>query len=302
MATGNHEEVGSLDSRVPCKPEDLLRIRGRIVTCESGRMGPVRFTARSMAERSNLWRVTSSVYEPLWRKFSTGVLTRGTWTLEQECAMMTAMLQPVSVGHYIDIGCSTGVYARAILSYAPDCGVILVDYSLPMLEKARLKTSGPATSGSGTSGPGTSDGGAARRDTAGGTTAASEAPGINEAKAGRDAGCDTLATYLQCDAAALPMADRSVDGAVMGGTLNELTEPERVLSELARVLKTGASAVIMHLARTGRAGLFTRMLASGGVWIPDERGADAMFREAGFEIVDTRRAGIMRLVHLRVSG
>ncbi len=248
------------------KPEELLLNPGRILHCRTGRLrSPLRgqqtmegqgalsrLRPASMAERSNLWRVTALVYEPLWRKYSTGILTRGTWSLVEECDIVTEMLKPARGANYLDLGCSTGVYSRAVLEREPESGMILVDYSLPMLEKARMKTRS-----------------------------------------------DARAVYLQCDAAALPLPANSMDGAVMGGTLNELSEPERVLSELARVLKKGATAVIMHLVRAGSPALFAKLLSPGGVWIPEEKEADAFFRSAGFDLADSRRAGVMRISRLR---
>lgn len=266
MPDGNRGMDGIPADGQSLKPEELLLKPGRIVHCQTGRMRPslrrqqirggqgvpLRFRPVSMAERSNLWRVTALVYEPLWRKYSTGILTRGAWSLREECDIVTEMLKPVRGASYLDLGCSTGVYSRAVLEREQESGMILVDYSLPMLERARMKTRS-----------------------------------------------DARVVYLQCDAAALPLPANSMDGAVMGGTLNELSEPEQVLSELARVLKKGATAVIMHLVRTGSPALLTRMLSPGGVWIPDEKDADVLFQSAGFDLADSRRAGVMRISRLR---
>lgn len=276
----DRDDPVALEGRL--QPEELFRFSGRIVTVQTGRMRPVapitpvvletrespggvpgrstsersagvkvRFHPQSMAERSNLWWLTAAIYEPLWRKHSTRILTHGTWTLEEECRIVAGMLAPVRGGSYLDAGCSAGLYARAIQAGEPEAGVILVDYSLPMLKKAVSK-----------------------------------------------ADPDARGVYLQCDMGVLPIADRCLDGAVMGGTLNELTEPEKVLSEMARVLKKNATAVVMHLVRDGRPGLLSRSLKPGGVWIPDENDADALFLGAGFELVDSRRAGVMRILQL----
>ena len=262
MPDGNRGMDGDPANGHSLKPDELLLRPGRIVHCQTGRMQPLvrrrqmreeqgvpsRFRSASMAERSNLWRLTALVYEPLWRKYSTCILTRGAWSLREECDIVSEMLKPVRGANYLDLGCSTGVYSRAVQEREAESGMILVDYSLPMLEKARMK-----------------------------------------------ARSDARAVYLQCDAAALPLPANSMDGAVMGGTLNELSEPERVLSELARVLKKDATAVIMHLVRAGNPALLAKLLLPGGVWIPDEKDADALFRSAGFELADSRRAGVMRI-------
>lgn len=207
------------------------------------------FVAKSMAERSNLWRLTAAVYEPLWRRYSTGILTRGAWTLSDECSIIGKMLSPQSEGVYLDVGCSTGVYARALFSEEPDCAVVLLDYSRPMLLQAAKKT-----------------------------------------------GKNHRAAFLQCDAAVLPFADRCFDGIVMGGTLNELTEPERVLRELLRVLKRDGRFVMMYLVRKQKKVTVVQKLAeTGGVWLPDERESVDLFRDAGFRVDGTRASGNMRV-------
>ncbi|MFO8030649.1 MAG: class I SAM-dependent methyltransferase [Cyclonatronaceae bacterium] len=211
------------------------------------------FVAKSMAERSNLWRLTAAVYEPLWRRYSTGILTRGAWTLSDECSIIGKMLSPQSEGVYLDAGCSTGVYARALFSEEPNCGVVLLDYSRPMLLQAARKT-----------------------------------------------GKSYRAAFLQCDAADLPFADGCFDGIVMGGTLNELTEPKRVLRELLRVLKRDGRFVMMYLVRNKKKMTVVQKLAeTGGVWLPDEQESEDLYRDAGFKVDLTRAAGSMRISLLR---
>ncbi len=246
-----------------------------------------KFRPRSMAERTNLWRITSHAYEPLWRRFSTKILTRGAWTLEQECKMVCEMLlesrdlsaekvflypsdkksptrklddddeTPGKVlpedSVYLDLGSSTGVYARAVLAAAPEAKVILVDYSRQMLRKAE-KTMKQ----------------------------------------------NYRAVFYQCDAAFMPFQDESIDGVVMGGTLNELTEPELVLRQVSRVMQGGAHAVIMHLVRLQKKiAPLQKIARCGGVWLPLAEEADRLFEEAGLEPIHTLSAGVMRISALR---
>ncbi len=220
------------------------------------RAEPELFRPGSIAERTNLWRVTAHVYEPLWRRFSTGILTRGKWTLQEEFDLVCRLLQPKNKGIYLDIGSSTGVYARAIVAANPESTVVLIDYSRPMLRKAQKKL-----------------------------------------------GNNKRAVFLLCNAEHLPLPDNSVDGAVMGGTLNEMTEPRLVLRELERVMKKGAIAVVMHLVRhREKRSLLQKILAGGGVWFPLPGEADALFQEAGFETMQSGIAGIMRVSRLHKPG
>lgn len=208
------------------------------------------FHPRTAAERSNTWRMTAWAYEPLWRRFSTGILTRGAWNLKMECRLVCDMLEPENGSVYLDVGCSTGVYARAIAMEKTESRIVLMDYSLPMLRKARAYTEK----------------------------------------------LSNQMAYVQCDAAEMPFPDHSFDGLVMGGTLNELTEPVLVLREMARILKYGKSVVIMHLVKhRPRETLVQRMMEKGGVWIAGTDVVDQMFRESGFTILDSRMEGIMRL-------
>lgn len=208
------------------------------------------FYPRTAAEKSNTWQITAWAYEPFWRRFSTSILTRGAWNLKKECRLVCDMLEPENGGIYLDVGCSTGIYARAIAMEKPESRIVLVDYSLPMLSKAR---------------------GYAGKS-------------LNQM------------AFVQCDAAEMPFPDDSFDGLVMGGTLNELKEPVRVLCEMARILKYGKTAVVMHLVKHRKEEtLMQKIIKKGGVWLAGADDMDQMFREAGFTILNSKMEGIMRL-------
>ena len=56
------------------------------------------------------------------------------------------------------------------------------------------------------------------------------------------------ASYLQADAHSLPFPDESFDAAVAFAALPHFRDKPRALRELARVLRKGASLVVLHLA------------------------------------------------------
>jgi SAM-dependent methyltransferase len=87
------------------------------------------------------------------------------------------------------------------------------------------------------------------------------APMLREAI--RRMGTPPAVTWLRADAAALPIADASVDCIVSGGTFNECETLDAVLTTLARVAAPQATLCSMHLvdpraiadARPGRSGV-----------------------------------------------
>lgn len=294
------------------------------------------FHPRTAAERSNTWRVTAWAYEPLWRRFSTVILTRGAWNLKKECRLVCDMLEPEDGCVYLDVGCSTGVYARAIAMEKPESRIVLADYSLPMLKKAMAyagkschqmtnagssceqkavdgRLSGKANYVGGLGGKAGCVGRLSdNADYVGGLgdkAAYTGRVGDEAAYTGRLSNKADYAgrlseqmAYVQCDAAEMPFPDDSFDGLAMGGTLNELTEPLRVLCEMARVLKHGKKAVVMHLVKKRPVEtLIQKMMKKGGVWLAGTDDVDQMFREAGFTILDSKMEGVMRLSLLTLS-
>ncbi len=213
------------------------------------------FAPESLAERSNLWKMTALGYEPFWRRFSSTLLTGNRWNVKDECRHMIQLLQPSENEILVDAGCSTGLYARVILEEKPDASVILLDYSQHMLMQAvKLMPEG------------------------------------------------NNASFLACDAASVPIYSDAVDGIVMGGTLNELTRPDAVLTELSRLLKHGGRAVVMFLATESKTNsVLLRLLSKGGIWVPAVDFVCRLFDKAGFEIREKREAGLMRIVRLELK-
>lgn len=88
------------------------------------------------AQRSNFWRLTAALYEPLWRHRSLALLTRGKMTTAQELSRLVAWVAPKPGELILDAGCSAGLYARTLLKAAPGVTVHALDMSPAFLRQA----------------------------------------------------------------------------------------------------------------------------------------------------------------------
>lgn len=93
----------------------------------------------SLAQRSNHLGLTAAVYEDLWRKRSLSILTGESFPIQKEKELLLDWLTPHSGKLYLDVGCSTALYARTVKMYQPGSVVAAVDISKPMLREARNK-------------------------------------------------------------------------------------------------------------------------------------------------------------------
>jgi len=203
----------------------------------------------SWAQSSNHWKLTASIYEDIWRKRSLSILTGEEFPIEKEKELLNEWLNPQPENLYLDVGCSTALYAREIKREEPGCSAIALDFSMQMLEEARIK-----------------------------------------------AEADQTDLYLlRADARRMPFYGASFDGLMMGGTLNELTDPIKVLYESRRVLKKDGIFFMMHLIKAGP--WYARLLQDsaeyGGIkfWTIDE--SNNLFEQAGFSVVDQFSKGIV---------
>lgn len=100
---------------------------------------PVESKGRTPAQWSNFLPVTPAVYEDLWRVRSLSVLSGESFPVERETTMLTEWLKPVPDGVYLDVGCSTALYARALSSACPQARTVGLDISAGMLREAARK-------------------------------------------------------------------------------------------------------------------------------------------------------------------
>lgn len=94
----------------------------------------------SFAQSSNHWKVTAALYEDLWRKRSLSILTGEEFPIDKEKELLLEWVAPVAGGLYLDVGCSTALYARALKKAEPEARVVALDLSMQMLDEARMKS------------------------------------------------------------------------------------------------------------------------------------------------------------------
>lgn len=203
----------------------------------------------SWAQSSNHWTLTASVYEDIWRKRSLSILTGEEFPIAKERELLIEWLNPRPGKLYLDIGCSTALYARLVKKEQPEAELVALDFSLQMLTEARLK-----------------------------------------------AEADQTDMYLlRADARKLPFYGATFDGLMMGGTLNELTDPLKVLYEARRVVKAEGAFFMMHLIKADA--WYLRLLQDsavyGGItfWTVEE--SNQLFKRAGFDVADQFSKGIV---------
>jgi len=204
---------------------------------------------RSPAQLSNLIPLTAMVYEDLWRKRSLSILGREPFSLDEEFRILQRWLQPSPGKRYLDVGCSTALYARNIKSICKECDVVALDYSRPMLRQARKR-------------------------------AAEEMADL---------------FLVRADARQMPFPDGTFDGLAMGGTLNELLDPMRVLRECRRVIRDDGLFFIMFLLKAEKpVGIAAQLAARlGGIHFPSKEDSTKRFKEAGFRVKKRMSMGVV---------
>lgn len=96
----------------------------------------------TFAARTNLVPLTAIGYE-IWRKRALSLLSGRPFPLHEELALLVKSVQPVAGSQFLDLGTSTGLYARALLE-AGAARVYALDLSPAMLKVALQKARGYA--------------------------------------------------------------------------------------------------------------------------------------------------------------
>lgn len=203
----------------------------------------------TLAQSTNHWKLTATVYEDVWRVRSLSLLSGELFPIEKEKELLKKWVNPQSGLTYLDVGCSTALYARSLKKSEPECRSIALDFSTAMLEEARIK-----------------------------------------------AEADEADIFLiRADAREMPFFASSMDGVVMGGTLNELSDELKVLYECHRVLKEDGVLFMMHLIFSDS--WYGRVLQSSAEWSGINfwslKQSNELFEKAGFKIVDQFTKGIV---------
>lgn len=98
-----------------------------------GTVGP----PRSLARLSNVVAPWPQLYESVWRPRSTPLLTHGALQLGDELDEMVAALPDIDGAFVVDVGCAEGLMSRVLA--ARGANVLAVDYSEPLLKRARMR-------------------------------------------------------------------------------------------------------------------------------------------------------------------
>lgn len=100
---------------------------------------------------------------------------------------------------------------------------------------------------------------------------------------------------LRADARELPFYGATFDGLMMGGTLNELTDPIKVMYEARRVIKKEGVFFMMHLIKADA--WYVRLLQEsaelGGIKFWTVKESNQLFERAGFTVADQFAKGIV---------
>ncbi len=105
---------------------------------------------------------------------------------------------------------------------------------------------------------------------------------------------------LRADARFMPFYSAAFDGLMMGGTLNELTDPLKVLYECRRVIKKEGTFFMMHLTKADvwYARLLQNSTEYGGLKFWDIDESNQLFERAGFAVADQFRKGVVAFTKL----
>lgn len=93
----------------------------------------------SMAQMTNHWKLTATVYEDLWRVKALGLLSGEEFPIEEELQLLAEWVMPQKDSIYLDAGCSTALYTRALLKQQEKAAVVALDFSLEMLQEAKRR-------------------------------------------------------------------------------------------------------------------------------------------------------------------
>lgn len=123
----------SFNGTVCSSKGDEYRIHGNIIDFYEAQEK----TGQTPAQRSNHLSVTAMAYEQYWRKQSISLISGEDFDLEREKELLLRWLDPQPAKRYLDVGCSTGLYARTIQAKEPKADTVALDFSNAMLKEAR---------------------------------------------------------------------------------------------------------------------------------------------------------------------
>jgi SAM-dependent methyltransferase len=140
------EEDGGITSGLTLDPAT-----GKMYPIKNGYLDLLgrRSGADNIANLTNFLPGAGPLYEPLWRVRALSLLTGEHFPNERELEIISDLLGAKRYGHYLDLGCSAGLYTRGLEAKLKGRGsVIGIDISPSMLGEAarRAKRSGVSPS------------------------------------------------------------------------------------------------------------------------------------------------------------
>lgn len=207
--------------------------------------------ASNLANLTNFLPGAGRLYEPVWRVRSLDLLTGKSFPNQREVDLIAEMVELDRSGTYLDLGCSTGLYARGlslVLDELPgESDVVGIDIAPSMLREA------------------------ANRSLTAGTT-----PSFARADAHDLPFQDSSFVGVVCGGTLNELGDPAL----------ALRECARILKPGGKVaimgiLKSGAT----------RGAALQRLLSVGGVRFFTREGVEGLLHDAGFEVESTREYG-----------
>lgn len=239
---------------------------------------PVQTPNIGLGQLTNHNRLVAWGYERFWRPEALTKLGGREWPPEEELATIIKMLntaQPEkitthnSITFFLDLGCSTGFYARAIakalktdlLTTGAGAGhVVALDNSWQMLQEARHFIE-------------------------------------EENLAGR-------ISLVRADAEKLPFIADAFAGIACGGSLNEFQHTFAALNEMRRTLARHGKAALMVQMRAGRKiGTFIQeaIHATSGLHFFKPERLNELYQEARFKLVEQQASGLITISKLTTN-
>jgi len=246
--------------------DELLPERGEVVCGSCEARYPIRQFILDMQPRSahspltiaglsNQAPLVPQVYDGLWRPLSLDILTHGQFSTRSELRLLIEWTQPQPQQLVVDMGSSTGLYARSLADATLQWGVdapaiVALDLAPNMLR-------------------------------------ASHGHALRE-------GIRNIA-HVRAPVEHLPFADASVDLVVCGGSLNEFRSMGIALAEARRVLADDGSLFAMSLtAARGRLGSLAQHGArTSGIQFPTPTEFNALAQSAGLRITRQHSVGVV---------
>lgn len=188
------------------------------------------------------------LYEELWRRKALSILSENDIFHLDEFKILFDYLNVDEGGIFLDIGCSTGYYSRAIAKELKKTGkkgfVIALDISLEMLEKAQLYA--------------------------------------------RAEGVEDRIFFIRANAGELPFKPMSINKILCSGSLNENKNPYLILKEVKRVISQEGNFFVINTLKSKEifTNIFQKAVSLGGLNFHDINDYFIMFDRVGFKVLE----------------